>query len=683
MDAAQIIEEEVLDDPDFASQLTAKVTAVINGVYGFQQDLHPVSSGLPSRVKDVQHVTPDEESLSSITVNISCPQGCPRTFANSSALRLHLKQVHHQSDDDSLGLKPGSNVWYHCPVKSCIYHEDMGSMGKHFPKLKYLKQHYLKVHATRSHTCECGKAFSTSALLAHHKRVCGISLMCVCGRNFSRFEALQTHARRMSHVIHSSTLQALRSRKIALSDPLVLAAQSATSHQDVWTHGIPIRYPRLEDGSKNDGSVGVTVSPSPSSSSRTIPQAICPAPASICPTPSTFTQVTSLNLRHPIHFLAAVALGEITVTAMKRTPCVDVGVQTEAEVMRRSRRKSSSPGRWEASGNFGSSTRNSNKRKRTTETQTRLTHRGNKKRNTDSCDLVPTKATIGGVCVEGTLEINGSTESETSFLEVSADNCSNSENSLESLTLQIDLPELISTQSSSGTQTSPRAGGLAHTSMHNISISLFDRACGDDEPTISPPSVTTITSTQTPHHLDPFAGSHLLMEEDEDLLDVVEDASSSINGHPPLLAHIRSSSIETQTDHDVLLSENAGTPDDVDEIILTNTETQTDPNNPLNMSSGSSYEPSNPCQASGTCDVHGTDSIWCTSETQTYEDFSDIEQFMRSTIHTQTPDHSHSELFPELSFTHTQTQTSIDDPPALVTTHTQTPTHYHFPTDLY
>lgn len=650
LDATFIIEEEAVDDPATTSRA-------------------------------IQHITPDEKSLSSISVNIGCPQGCPRTFANSSALRLHLKQVHHELDDDTLSLKPGSNVWYHCPINSCLYHQNFGANGKHFPKLKYLKQHYLKVHAARSHNCECGQAYSTSALLAHHQRVCGLNLICVCGRSFSCFETLQTHARRMSHVIHPSTFQALRSRKISLSEAS-LAVQSSNPSQDVWAHHIPLRHSRLEDSSKQDGSRG-NVSSLPSTS-RSIPQAICPAPSTICATPSTFTQVASLPLHHPIHLLAAVALGEIAVTAMKRMPCVDVGIQTEGELMRRSRRKSSSPGRWEPGGGHSTGTRNSSKRKRSTETQTRLTHRGSKRRNSGSQLHMSSKVEVGVDSNESSIEINGNVVGEPSFLDVSTDDCSNEDNSLGSLTLQIDLPELISSQSSSGTQTSPRAGGLTHPHMHNISLSFFDRACGNDEPAISPPSVTSITSTQTPQHLDPFESTQLLIEDDEDLLGVVEEASPTVNGRPPSLAHIRSSSIETQTDHDVLLSENAGAPDDGDEIILTNTETQTDPSSLLNMNGGNPYETTSLCQTAGTCDVHGSDSLWCTSETQTYEDFSDIEQFMRSTIHTQTPDHSHSELFPELSFTHTQTQTSIDDPPVQVTTHTQTPTHTHFPpTDIY
>lgn len=248
--------------------------------------------------------------------------------------------------------------------------------------------------------------------------------------------------------------------------------------------------------------------------------------------------------------------------------------------------------------------------------------------------------------------------------------CSNENGSLGGLALQVDLPEFITTQqSTSGTQTSPRVGRMPQPSLHDFAISFFDRACGDDEPGISP-SLTTITSTQTSDDLDSFESSQLLIEEDEELLGVVGDSAASTRQRPPSLGHIRSSSIETQTDHDVLLSKNADTPDDVDGIILTNTETQTDPSNLLIPNAGHSYQNAG---ASEGCHIHEGDSLWCTSETQTYEDFSDIEQFMRSTIHTQTPDNSHSELFPELSFTHTQTQTSLDDPPSLVTTHTQTP----------
>lgn len=71
-------------------------------------------------------------------------------------------------------------------------------------------QHYLKVHATRDHVCECGQAFSTTAHLAQHRRACGLDLLCTCGRSFHALETLQTHVRRFDHAIMNSTLQALR-----------------------------------------------------------------------------------------------------------------------------------------------------------------------------------------------------------------------------------------------------------------------------------------------------------------------------------------------------------------------------------------------------------------------------------------------------------------------------------------
>ncbi|KAG0715506.1 ATM interactor [Chionoecetes opilio] len=553
----------------------------------------------------VQHVTPDAATLSSITVNLGCPQGCSRTFANSSALRLHLSQVHHQAAERAPSA--AADVWYHCPELSCIYHTSLGSNGKHFAKLKYLKQHYLKVHASRDHVCGCGQAFGTAAHLAAHRRACGLDLTCTCGRSFQALETLQTHVRRFSHAITHSTLQALR-------------------------------YQRLDDRKEAN-----------------MPSC-CSYPPSIAPAPTTLNPVP-IHLQQPTHLLAAIALSELAATSMKRLPCVDVGVQTDTEHGKRARRKSSSPAKCLGGG--GGSSRTFGKWKRTAETQTRLTHRDRKHlRNGLHSTPSPVNTPINS-----NENIPGN-----SYLE----ECSSNENgSLGGLSLQVDLPEFITAQqSTSGTQTSPRVGRIPQPSLHDFAISFFDRACGEDEPGINP-SLTTITSTQTSDDLDSFdESSQLLIEEDEELLGVVGDSGAAARQRPPPLGHIRSSSIETQTDHDVLLSKNADTPDDVDGIILTNTETQTDPSNLLISNASHSYQTSGGSEG---CHMDEGDSLWCTSETQTYEDFSDIEQFMRSTIHTQTSDNSHSELFPELSFTHTQTQTSLDDPPSLVTTHTQTP----------
>ncbi|XP_045612342.1 uncharacterized protein Asciz [Procambarus clarkii] len=628
----------------------------------------------------VQHVTPDEESLSSISVNIRCPQGCPRTFANSSALRLHLNQVHRQESVSSVASKPGVSVWYHCPVESCIYHNNFGAKGRHFPNLKYLKQHFLKVHAARLHTCDCGQAFSTVALLARHQRACGVKLLCSCGNSFSSVETLQTHVRRSGHTFHHSTVQALRARKTLQTEP-ALTIQSPLqggSSQEVWTHHIPLKYHTIDERGREEGGVVgiINTSSSVQSMFSSVLPTICAAPSTICSASSTFSQVTPLHLQQPTHLLAAIALSELAATAMKRSPCVDVGVQTETEVPRRSRRKSS-PGKcWASAGNC-TLPWNLSKRKRTAETQTRLSHRDSKRLQGGTLLHLSEAPAETGITT-GTHNTNG--ENEATFIDIGAEDCNDDEGSFESLALQVNLPEFITAQqSTSGTQTSPRVAGLSHPQLHNLAISLFDRACGDDEPGIAPPSMS-ITSTQTPEHLDPFGSTQLFIDDDDDLLEVVSNTTVGGRRRPPSLGHIRSSSIETQTDHDVLLSKNADTPDDSDEIILTTTETQTDPNSLLILTGNSVYQSHGSCQAS--YEVHESDSLWCTSETQTYEDFSDIEQFMRSTIHTQTPDHSHNELFPELSFSHTQTQTSLDDPPSLVTTHTQTPTNKQLPSSV-
>ncbi|XP_050709446.1 ATM interactor-like [Eriocheir sinensis] len=249
--------------------------------------------------EEVQHITPHVSSLSSITVNISCPEGCSRTFANSSALRLHLKQVHHKEDE--CGPATTSDVWYHCPETACSYHVSFGSNGKHFSKLKYLKQHYLKVHAVRDHLCECGHAFSTVAHLAQHRRGCGIDLMCTCGSSFQAMETLQTHVRRFDHAIMPSTLQALRARKSLLAES-VRAAKSLTKStaQAVIAHSIPIKCQGIDDRKEETAS----------SSSSFLPN-IAPTPAAICSAAATFNHVTPVHFRQPTHMLAAIALSEL------------------------------------------------------------------------------------------------------------------------------------------------------------------------------------------------------------------------------------------------------------------------------------------------------------------------------------------------------------------------------------
>ncbi|XP_061386885.1 zinc finger protein 148 [Musca vetustissima] len=68
--------------------------------------------------------------------------------------------------------------------------------------MKYLRQHYQKVHLAKNFVCDdCGKAFSLDSQLRKHKRdVCGKAFACrECGWPYESLEALLTHGKRKGH----------------------------------------------------------------------------------------------------------------------------------------------------------------------------------------------------------------------------------------------------------------------------------------------------------------------------------------------------------------------------------------------------------------------------------------------------------------------------------------------------
>ncbi|KAG6801372.1 hypothetical protein HZU73_03493 [Apis mellifera caucasica] len=77
--------------------------------------------------------------------------------------------------------------------------------------MKYLKQHYLKVHAKKTHACtRCDKSFSTEAAKEGHMRICGIEFVCSCLKTYTSYEALLTHAKRSLHTIDDKYKNFLR-----------------------------------------------------------------------------------------------------------------------------------------------------------------------------------------------------------------------------------------------------------------------------------------------------------------------------------------------------------------------------------------------------------------------------------------------------------------------------------------
>ncbi|KOC63725.1 ATM interactor [Habropoda laboriosa] len=154
--------------------------------------------------KCVKTICPSPEELSVITNNVKCDK-CGVVFQNEPRYRLHDLKVHQRKNLDKT-IK--ENVQYHCPVETCIY---APTAERHFSTMKYLKQHYLKVHAKKTYACtRCNKSFSTEAAKEGHMRVCGIEFTCSCSKSYTSYEALLTHAKRSLHTINDKYKNSLR-----------------------------------------------------------------------------------------------------------------------------------------------------------------------------------------------------------------------------------------------------------------------------------------------------------------------------------------------------------------------------------------------------------------------------------------------------------------------------------------
>lgn len=141
-------------------------------------------------------ICPSAEELSKITSLIYCTEkGCNSVFNSKSNLQLHLAKTHKK---EHLLTSNDPTKEYYCPETTCIYNNE-----KHFKKMKNLKQHYLKVHCEKNHSCDvCGKTFSTAAAANSHKEYCGVLFNCMdCEAKYPAYESLLTHCRRKKHLV--------------------------------------------------------------------------------------------------------------------------------------------------------------------------------------------------------------------------------------------------------------------------------------------------------------------------------------------------------------------------------------------------------------------------------------------------------------------------------------------------
>ncbi|CAD6199130.1 unnamed protein product [Caenorhabditis auriculariae] len=95
---------------------------------------------------------------------------CNKQFANTSACRLHRVKSHRMVDDitdkrlfDRTSEK--ARLIYHCPNEKCL------ERAVKFEGMRNLRQHYVRVHTEKKHTCECGYRTALQKDFIYHQRV--------------------------------------------------------------------------------------------------------------------------------------------------------------------------------------------------------------------------------------------------------------------------------------------------------------------------------------------------------------------------------------------------------------------------------------------------------------------------------------------------------------------------------
>lgn len=222
--------------------------------------------------KSSVQVCPTPAELSSICSQVKCPESnCLAIFQSTSNLNMHLIK-HHKVENNGLTTK--KNIQFFCPGNPCQYNKNS---GKHFTKLKYLKQHFLKVHAVKEYSCPiCGKKFSTITFQKSHMKNCGKVFTCLCGSNYTSVEAILTHCKRKG-TGHSVVQSEVQNQNKCVADTVPL---------------------------KNEANV--------KKSERVI-----------------YPKLTNSDITFPIHYIAAMALSELS-TQCNLSKVIDRGIQTES-----------------------------------------------------------------------------------------------------------------------------------------------------------------------------------------------------------------------------------------------------------------------------------------------------------------------------------------------------------------
>lgn len=151
--------------------------------------------------KRIIKIIPSENSLiENIRKQCTVPE-CTSTFTNLSNLQMHLEK--HHGVAVSKIVDKNAEVHYYCPINKCKYNVLDESGPRFFKSKKYLRQHFLKVHAEKNVKCaKCSKTFANETLKVQHERSCGDIFRCGdCNWTYSSREGLLTHCRRKQHSV--------------------------------------------------------------------------------------------------------------------------------------------------------------------------------------------------------------------------------------------------------------------------------------------------------------------------------------------------------------------------------------------------------------------------------------------------------------------------------------------------
>lgn len=113
----------------------------------------------------------DEENESGLETDLDCPRKRQPYFS----LPMRTSEMLYDKSDRTK-LK----------CKECL---------KVYPSLTSLRNHYIRVHAPKKHSCSiCNKKFASISLLENHKKLSHCTVVCsTCGRTFHNLHTLKMH----------------------------------------------------------------------------------------------------------------------------------------------------------------------------------------------------------------------------------------------------------------------------------------------------------------------------------------------------------------------------------------------------------------------------------------------------------------------------------------------------------